>query len=192
MNTNKKIPLSNSHKTPWLRFVFLCFLFIGYFAYLSIQYDIITGGITSLLTWSFFVLCTPVADAGFLLDFPIRLLFGWRMAFSELFVWSIALSTSIISLNYFPVYYQTTPLTQLFHTILITPYPYWGIIILSTIGTFLSVMFGDEILDVFSKKDKLTYLKQHKHKLILLVLVYGIVIFVYYQLLIATHINKII
>lgn len=34
---------------------------VGYFAYLTIQHDFLTGGVAVLLTWSFFVLCTPVA-----------------------------------------------------------------------------------------------------------------------------------
>jgi len=62
-----------------MKFFLLCLLMFGYFAYLSYEYDLLTGGIAALLTWSFFVLCTPIADAGFLLDFPLRLLFGIRM-----------------------------------------------------------------------------------------------------------------
>jgi len=58
------------------KFLLLCALLVGYFVYLSIQYDLVTGGLGALLTWTFFVLCTPVADAGMLLDFPLRLLFG--------------------------------------------------------------------------------------------------------------------
>ncbi len=50
------------------KFLLLCILLVSYFFYLTIQYDVITGGIASALTWSFFVLCTPIADAGFLLD----------------------------------------------------------------------------------------------------------------------------
>jgi hypothetical protein len=61
------------------KFLLLCILLVSYFSYLSFQYDVMTGGIASALTWIFFVLCTPIADAGILLDFPLRLIFGIRM-----------------------------------------------------------------------------------------------------------------
>ena len=75
---------THTHKQVLLKFLLLCLLMVGYFGYLSYEYDFVTGGVASLLTWSFFVLCTPVADAGFLLDFPLRVLFGIRMVVSEI------------------------------------------------------------------------------------------------------------
>ncbi len=66
------------------------------------------------LTWSFFVLCTPVADAGILLDFPLRLLFGIRMIVSELAVWALAIVLNLATLMLAPEYYQTTFLTRIF------------------------------------------------------------------------------
>lgn len=185
-------PQKTSHKKSIYRFSILCLIVISYFSYLSYQYNFVTGGIASLLTWSFFVLCTPVADAGFLLDFPIRLLFGTRMLFSEVFVWCTAFFSSIGTLYYAPTYYETTALTKLFHTILTTPLPYWIIIILSTIGTFLSIAFGDHVIDVFSAQNKLVYIKKHKQKLIAFILVYSIVIVAYYKLLTSMHIEQLV
>ncbi len=95
------------------QFLLLCILLVSYFSYLSYQYDVMTGGIASALTWSFFVLCTPIADAGFLLDFPLRLLFGIRMLISEIAVWALAIAISVISLVFFAEYYETTKLTML-------------------------------------------------------------------------------
>lgn len=69
-----------------IKFCLLTLLLISYFGYLTYEYDLMTGGIAALITWSFFVLCTPIADAGFLLDFPMRLLFGIRMVVSEIVV----------------------------------------------------------------------------------------------------------
>ena len=50
------------------KFLLLLAVLAGYFGYLSWEYDLKTGGVVAALTWSFFVLCTPIADAGFLLD----------------------------------------------------------------------------------------------------------------------------
>lgn len=36
-----------------IKFTLLCCLMLGYFGYLSYEYDILTGGVTALLTWSF-------------------------------------------------------------------------------------------------------------------------------------------
>lgn len=154
----------------YVKFLLLCALLFGYFAYLSYEYDVLTGGVASLLTWSFFVLGTPVADAGFLVDFPLRLLFGIRMVLSELVVWVFAIGLNAVVLTVAPGYYDTTGLTRLLHQILTKPVPYWAIVGLSAAGTFLSIRFGDELMDVVHHRDRRFFLRHHfKYELILLV-----------------------
>jgi hypothetical protein len=155
-----------------------------YFGYLSYEYGLMTGGLVAALTWSFFVLCTPVADAGFLLDFPIRLLFGFRMLYSEILVWALAISLNLYALSYNAASYDKTVLTTLLKKILTTPYPFWSIIILSLSGTFLSIHFGDEMLDVFRHRDRVKY---HKHgfalKIIGIASLFVLIFLAYYFLL---------
>lgn len=136
------------------KFLLLCILLVSYFSYLSFQYDVRTGGIASALTWTFFVLCTPIADAGILLDFPLRLIFGIRMLISEIAVWALAITINVVSLLYFAEYYETTKLTMLLHAILTMPYPYWSVILLAGAGTFLSIRFADELMDVAHHRDR--------------------------------------
>jgi hypothetical protein len=150
---------------------------------LTCQYDLLTGGIAALITWSFFVLCTPIADAGFLLDFPLRLIFGIRMIVSEIVVWIIAISINVLSLIYFREFYDTTFITQIMKVILTTPYPYWIVIFLSAIGTFLSIRFGDELMDVLHHKDRYFYLRHHFKHEILLFIFFLVVIFGYYEII---------
>jgi hypothetical protein len=166
------------------KFLLLLSVLLGYFGYLSFKFDLATGGIVSLLTWSFFVLCTPVADAGFLLDFPVRLITGLRMFISELFVWMIAIAINIGAIYFMPDAYDKTFLTSLFYKILTTPFPYWSIIFLCAGGTFLSVKFGDEMMDVIAHKD-CTYRHKHafKHKLIMMAALFLIIIWAYYHLI---------
>jgi len=165
------------------KFLLLCALLLGYFGYLAYTYDLATGGMAAALTWSFFVLCTPVADAGFLLDFPMRLIFGIRMVVSEVAVWAIAIGVNVAAMIWGSHYYETTILTQLLHTILTNPYPYWAVILLSGLGTFLSIRFGDELMDVVHHHDREFFHSHHfKHDLIL----FGFFLMVlvgYYQLL---------
>lgn len=156
---------------------------LGYFAYLTFQYGMATGAVASALTWSFFVLCTPIADAGFLLDFPLRLLFGIRMLTSELVVWAIAISINVVSLFYFVEFYETTKLTMVLHSILIIPYPYWSVILLSGAGTFLSIRFADELMDVAHHRER-DFFHRHsfKHEAVLIVF-FVFVLFGYYKLI---------
>jgi len=56
---------------------------------------------------------SPIADAGLLLDFPLRFLFTIRMLVSENAVWAIAIIVNIVSIFYFAEYYETTGLTAL-------------------------------------------------------------------------------
>jgi len=181
--------MSHPSRQVWIKFVLLCVVLFSYFAYLSYQYDLLTGGVASLITWSFFVLCTPIADAGFLLDFPIRLLFGIRMVVSEIAVWVIAIAINVFSLMYLREFYGTTIVTQTMEVILTTPIPYGAVILLSGIGTFLSIRFGDELMDVLHHKDRHFYLSNHfKHELILFVF-FLLVIFGYYELMLTLDIE---
>lgn len=177
---------------PLVKFLLLCSVLFVYFFYINYKYDAITGGISSLLLWSFFVLCTPIADAGFLLDFPIRLIFNIKMFVTEVFVWLIAILINLIIFNYSPEYYNKALITKVFYQILSHPYPYWSIIILSAIGTFLSVHFGDEIIDKVNHKTE-TFLHKHKskHQLIAMIILIIFTIFMYYELLDILNINGI-
>ena len=174
---------SKSHKQLLIKFLLLCGILVSYFAYLSYEYDLLTGGMAALLTWSFFVLCTPIADAGFLLDFPLRLLLGIRMIVSEIAIWAVAILVNVLTLHYFIDYYNTTVITKILYKILSNPYPYWGVILLSGAGTFLSIRFGDELMDVIHHHDRHFFHSNHfKHELILIVF-FVIIIFGYYELM---------
>lgn len=187
--TSKAEKAERPRRQVVIKFLLLCALLVGYFGYLSYKYDMLTGGVASVLTWSFFVLCTPIADAGFLLDFPIRLLFGVRMVFSEIAVWGLAIGTNILTISYAAEYYHTTLLTRLLERIITTPYPYWGIIGLSCIGTFLSIRFGDELMDVVHHRDRAFFHSNHfRHELVLFAFFLA-AFWGYYELLSSLGIN---
>jgi len=176
-----------------IKFILLLAVLLGYFTYLTWKFDIGTGGLVALLTWSFFVLCTPVADAGFLLDFPLRLLFGIRMFFSEIAVWAIAITISGTGLLFARDAFDKTLITSLFEKILVTPYPYWGIVFLSGFGTFLSIRFGDELMDVVEHRDRSFH---HKHGFTHSIIVYGgillLIIIGYHHLLESLGIKEVV
>jgi hypothetical protein len=173
-----------------IKFLLLLGVFIGYFGYLSWEYDLATGGIVAALTWSFFVLCTPIADAGFLLDFPIRVITGIRMFVTEVAVWALAFALNIATLKFNLAAYETTFLSSLLHKILTTPWPYWSIIALCGLGTFLSIRFGDEMMDVAAHNQRSLHHKHgFKHRLVSMIALMALIILSYYHLLATLGVN---
>jgi len=183
-NTIKFHHKNETHSETILKFVALLSIVIVYFLYMSWKYDASTGFGVSVLTWSFFVLCTPVADGGFILAFPIRLLFKVKMSFTQVVLWFVAIGINVFFLAISPNTYDLTFLTKLLKHILSEPYPYWSILLISALGTFLSIFFGDEMMDVASHKERKV---NHRHGLkyrTLIVLGLGILTVVaYYYLL---------
>lgn len=175
----------SARRQVFIKFFLLCLVLLGYVGYLTWLYDFRTGSVAALLTWSFFVLCTPVADAGFLLDFPLRLLFGIRMVLSELVVWGIAIGINVLALLAFPNDYQTTMLTRLMYAIMTTPWPYWSVVVISGAGTFLSIRFGDELMDVLHHHERHHYHKHgFKHELLVLAFAFAISLVAYYEVIV--------
>ena len=177
-------------KHVFFRYLLLILILIAYLWYTVHQFGVEEGLLVTFLTWSFFVFCTPIADAGFLVDFPARLLIKVRMLHSELFVWGFATVLNIFALLTNPGIYEKTILLALFHKILTNPFPYWGIIILSAAGTFFSIYFGDELLDVARHKDRIKYKKhRNKHRIIILIFLIVMILVLYNFLLKSIGVN---
>lgn len=153
-----------------IKFLFLLSFLIAYFMFVHEEYGTGDSIVITALTWSFFVLCTPIADAGFLLDFPIRIATKIRMFYTELIVWIVAVLINVYFYFMNPSPYDKTFLLGLLHHIIIHPYPFWGIIGLCAVGTFLSVYIGDELMDLVSYSER----KKHRHKI-----KYEIILFIF-------------
>jgi multisubunit Na+/H+ antiporter MnhB subunit len=114
------------------------------------------------------------------------------MVVSEIAVWAIALGANAAVMLAAPQYYETTLLTSLLHRVLTHPYPYWGIVILSGLGTFLSIKFGDELMDVIHHRDRAYFHTHHfKHELILFAF-FLVVLAAYYQLIASIGIGDLV
>ena len=77
-----------AHETKrhsFIKFIGLVIIIALYFFFISVKLGTKDGIMVTILTWSFFVLSTPVADAGFLLAFPIRMFAGVRMIYTQIF-----------------------------------------------------------------------------------------------------------
>ena len=181
----KELLRHETKKSAFIRFLIVVGIFIVYLIFMSFRHGLGDGIMISLLTWSFFVLCTPIADAEFLLDFPVRIFIGIRMIYSEIGVWIIAGLINFYSFFFNNSIYSNTGLLTLFRVILSKPIPYWLIILLSATGTYLSVYFGDELMDVVKHKQRKKY-NQHKKKYLIIIglfVLVAIIIILYHLLL---------
>lgn len=171
---------NETKKSTLAKFFWVMWIFVAYFLFVSYKFGLEQGFAVTALTWSFFVLCTPIADAGFLLDFPIRLITNFKMFYTEVFVWIIAILLNLYFVNYNIEIYEKTFLLDVFKHILVQPVPYWSIIILSGIGTFLSIYFGDELFDAVKHEERRKYfLHKQKLEIILMIFLIGIIAVIY-------------
>lgn len=173
-----------THRETALKFFALLVILVAYFGYMSWKFDASTGLGLSLLTWSFFVLCTPVADGGFILAFPLRLLFGIKMAWTQLVIWFVAVGINVVMVLESKQTYQLTFITRLLLDILTQPNPYWSVLAISAFGTFLSIYFGDEMMDVTAHRDRVKHHRHGSKYRLALVLGLGLItVYAYYNLL---------
>ena len=160
----RKQPFDLKHETKrhvLTRFLLLIIILASYFIWMVFKFGAKSGLEVTVLTWSFFVFCTPIADAGFLVAFPVRLLLGVRMLISQIWVFVVAFLVDGYFFIFQKAVFTKTLLLQIFHKIIEQPIPYWSIILLSFLGTFLSIYFGDELFDTVRHKERVKY---HKHK----------------------------
>ncbi len=170
----KKIKNNFKHETKRrvvIKFILIFLIIILYFIFLANKYGTNEGLSITTLTWAFFVLCTPVADAGFLIDFPMRLITGIRMFYSEIIVWLFAIIISMYYSIASPEIFQTNLLTNIFGKIINNPFPYWSIIFISFIGTFFSIFFGDELIDTARHIHRKKHIK-HKSKYYIIIAIF--------------------
>jgi len=136
------------------KFVMVLLIFLAYTAYVVERFGAGEGLGVAFLTWAFFVLCTPIADAGLLLALPLRVLLGVRMVKTQVFAYIVAIAVTLLFFFNNPAVFEKTLILRLFYQILTHPWPYWVIFIISAVGTFASIHFADEMMDVVSHKER--------------------------------------
>jgi hypothetical protein len=178
-NSHSQLCKRRARRANIIRFALILLVFIVYGIIVFVKFG--TGGILiALVTWSFFVFCTPVADAGFLVDFPIRIITKLKMVYTEMIVWAIAFFINMYAFVFQPSVYDQTIILKLFYHILTQPFPFWGIIIISGVGTFLSIYFADELMDVAVPSKRKIYIRHvSKYRVIIFVFLIAFIIALY-------------
>ncbi len=142
------------------RFLLLLATVLVFLFFMSYKFGLQEGLEITVLVWTFFVLCTPLAVADLLLDVPIRMITRGRMITSHTVVWLIAIFINIVVLYHAPGIYNVHPLLEILRHVLVNPIPYWSLMGLCLIGTFLSLEMADEVVD--EVEDEL-HIRRHKH-----------------------------
>ncbi|MCA9346431.1 hypothetical protein KC960_02990 [Candidatus Saccharibacteria bacterium] len=130
------------------KFLTLLAILVAYGVFVVLKFGLKDGISATLLTWAFFVTCTPIADAGFIVDFPVRVVVGFKMIYSEIIVWVVAGLIIFGSLAFNEALFDKLHLFRVFKTILLNPWPLWSIILISCAGTFISLHIGDQIYNL--------------------------------------------
>ncbi len=169
------------------RFLLILAIVVAYAAYSVYSYGLKQGLSVTIMTWAFFVFATPIADAGFLVAFPIRLVSGFRMLYTQIIVWIFAALLVTAYFAFDVAVFNKTGLLELFHKIIVTPWPLGLILVLSAIGTYVSVVFDDNVFDVATSKNKKQSLKAGGVKLYSTVGIFVATFALYVLLLNITH-----
>ncbi len=180
---------THSKKSSIIRFLIIVAVVVAYAGFAIVKFGLHNGLAVTGLTWSFFVFATPIADAGFLVGFPLRLLLGIRMFRAQIGVWLAALAMNAVALIVSPAMYDKTSLLRLFYDILTTPWPLWTILVLSTVGTYVSIRFEDDAMDIVSSKHKKALLAKRKQKTLLNLGTLALTAVLYGIVLATTHIH---
>jgi len=121
-------------------FCLLCIIFV-YQIYL---YGFAVGSYISLLIWSLYILCIPVAHGRFFIGTPLHYFTG-RHYLPELFIWTLAASLNIFTFIFIPRVYQTSMLTYFLYRILITP-RYWSLLLITLCGVWYRLMARSKLI----------------------------------------------
>ncbi len=106
------------------------------------------------------------------------------MSRTQLVLWFVAIGINVYMLKYSVASYDLSFLTSLLKKILLEPYPYWSILLISALGAFLSIFFGDEMMDVTMHENR----EKHNtykinYRVILVVGLAALTVVAYYHLL---------
>ncbi|MCF7799493.1 hypothetical protein K9L05_02770 [Candidatus Babeliales bacterium] len=132
----------NLNLTPGFKF-FLILIFLSFIALCFTAKLSITGSIQStLLVWSFYILCFPANHGKIFLGVPFKFITKKTLYYPQIFLWSSAAILNIFTYFFSPWVYFNTLITHLLFQIIYSPWPGWLIIFISFLGTFYKFFVG--------------------------------------------------
>jgi len=98
------------------------------------------GILLAFLSWSFFVICTPIILEGFLTSFLAGIFRGGRLYEVGVYTWFGAVLLNLFTYNLFPEVYTKTLLTNFLYIVISRPFPERFILVLCALGTFYAML----------------------------------------------------
>lgn len=149
-------------------FIVLIFLIV-LITYVSYN-GYVKGCIKSLFIWGFFVLCTPVPEAGLIITLPLKRYLNVPMHISQ----TIVSFSALIILTYFYLYEKNIIKSYKIGKIFIEliTLKYFSIIILSILSSILTSQLIDNFINHYIYKHKLNYLYTKISIIVLCVMIY--------------------
>lgn len=146
-------------------FLFLLMFYIIYNGYVK-------GCVMGIFTWAFFIICTPIPEAGLLITLPLKRYFNISIHISQIFVSLIALSIlSYLYLNENKTINKCI-LGKLF--IFLINYKYYSVIIISILCSIFTSEFIDNIIDNYINKEKINNIHFKLGFIAFLIIIYSI------------------
>ena len=168
--SEEELEKNQKNKTYLYIYDVIVILFILLFIFFIFYNGLYKGTIKSLFIWAFFVLCTPVPEAGLLISLPVKRYFNIRMDICQTFVSLLAL----FMIFYF--YYtdkkviNTNFIGKLFNGLV--KYNYYIIMILSVISSILTSNLIDNIINYYIFDDNINHLYLKSSIIFIFVIIY--------------------
>ncbi len=143
----KKKVRRKKHKPQAGKFLIAAALILCYLLLTVDKHGVEQGVLITALTWAFFVFLNPAPTAGLVFELPIRLLTRHRLLVAQYMVWGVGAAIVLPALLLSPDLFHTTTPLAIFYHVLTNPVPYWSLLLLCGLGTFLSVYLVDKVVD---------------------------------------------
>lgn len=148
-------------------FLFLIVFYVSYNGYVK-------GCIKSLFIWAFFVVCTPIPEAGLLFSLPLKRYFNIPMHICQILASILALGM----LYYFFIKEKKTINSYLIGKLFLEliAYKYFSIIIISIISSIITSELINNLIDHYIMEKNLNYIYLKSILIVVLVLSYSLIL----------------
>jgi len=170
INTIEEEKEVEKHKTYLVIYDFIVLVFlIVLITYVSYN-GYVKGCIKSLFIWAFFVLCTPIPEAGLIITLPLKRYLNIPMYISQ----TIVSFCALVILSYFYIHEKNIIKSYKIGKIFIEliTLKYFSIIILSVLSSILTSGLIDNFINHYIYKHKLNYLYTKIYIIVLCVMIY--------------------
>jgi hypothetical protein len=170
INGNQNKNVTKLNKTYLYIYDVVVIMFILLMVFFIFFNGFYKGCIKSLFVWSFFILCTPVPEAGLLISLPLKRYFGFKMELSQIVV---SLFACMIIFYFYCVEQKIIKNNLIGNLFLgLINYKYYSIIFISVISSVLTSNLLDNIINHFINKDEINYLYLKMGIIFVLLLIY--------------------